>query len=348
MPIFDFMMRNLSVNRDYLKTRHRLSYQQIDQLLGEDSGTKYLPEKLRQLDSVKTFLWVTDLFRQNNIPFVSLKGPMLSYRIYHDPSVRISHDMDILTDRSVIDSVVSILTKSGFRLIEVASWPQKKAQQNLIIQTCHHLSFYHEERHSCVEVHWALMNTIPISSRKQKNLLGENLTEIDFAGRKFTVLNKEFELLFLLLHGSRHGWNRLKWLIDIKDYPVDDIDSVLFEKLVIKLKAQRIIGQVNFLLNHFFQKQLPFSGGKSIPDYFIRYARESVDKEICITQSSQDIVHYYYYLWHMFPDVYYKFKLIAGILFRLGDVSEIDSSFTVVYFLYRPYSFIKRRIFHAA
>jgi hypothetical protein len=23
-----------------------------------------------------------------------------------------------------------------------------------------------------------------------------------------------------LLHGSRHGWERLKWLVDINDYPM--------------------------------------------------------------------------------------------------------------------------------
>jgi hypothetical protein len=45
-------------------------------------------------------------------------------------------------------------------------------------------------------------------------IVSENLQEIVFSGRKFTILNR-LELLFLLLHGSRHGWERLKWLVDI-------------------------------------------------------------------------------------------------------------------------------------
>jgi hypothetical protein len=72
-------MNNSLSDRNYLYKRHRLSHQQIDGWLGENRSKEYLPEKLERLEAVKNFLAVTDLFRQSDIHFISLKGPLLSH-----------------------------------------------------------------------------------------------------------------------------------------------------------------------------------------------------------------------------------------------------------------------------
>ena len=178
-------------DRIYLHDRHLLSHQQIDKWLVENRGKEFLQEKLKQLDVVKTFLWITDLIRNEGIQFVSLKGPLLSYRIYKDPTVRISHDIDILVELVALERITNLLKENGYSFSEGYDWPQKKVQQELIINAYHHISFYNKEQGSCVEIHWVLMNNLPVSSSKMKNIVSENLTEMDFAGRKFTVLNKE-------------------------------------------------------------------------------------------------------------------------------------------------------------
>jgi len=333
-------------NRNYLHDRHRLSHQQIDSWLGENRGKEFLPEKLKQLESVKTFLWVTDLFRQNDVSFVSLKGPLLSYRIYRDPSVRVSHDIDILIEVAAIEKTINILEKNGYQLTGGYCWPQKQVQQELILDSYHHLGFYNKERSSCVEIHWVLMHGLPVSGKKMKNIIAGNLTEMIFAGRKFTVLNKELEFLFLLIHGSRHGWSRLKWLVDIKDYPASDVDAGIFGELVSQLNARRVVGQANYFMNKFFHMQLPFSGEDRLPEYFIHFAQCSIDNEIQEEQSTMFLIHTFRYLWFMFPGFKSRYKMVLGALLRPGDISVIDSSFKIIYFLYRPYSFIKRRIMH--
>jgi len=334
-------------DRTYLHDRHRLSHQQIDRWLGENSGNQFLPEKLKQLTTIKTFLFVTDLLKQNEILFTCLKGPLLSYRIYHDPTIRISHDIDLLIDVEMINPVMSILTGNGYQLTKGVFWPQKKAQQEMYINAVHHLSFLNRELGSCVEIHWVLMHNLPVSNKKQRQIIAGNLTRIEFCGRTFTVLTPEFELLYLLIHGARHGWNRLKWLVDIHDYPVDQLDHLQFNKLTRQLKAGRIIGQVNVLLDKFFEMKLPFESENRIPDYFVSYALQFVGSEVAELQSTRELLNHFRYLWHVFPGYYYKSGVIAGILFRHGDLIEIDSSLKIMYYLYRPYSFIKRRILHA-
>jgi Uncharacterised nucleotidyltransferase len=333
-------------NRNYLHDRHRLSHQQIDSWLGENRSKEFLHEKLKQLEAVKTFLWATDLLRNKGVSFVSLKGPLLSYRIYKDPTVRISHDIDILIEVAAIENTINILVENEYQLMGGYCWPQKQVQQELILGSCHHLSFYNKERSSCIEIHWVLMHGLPVSKKRMKNIIAGNLTEMIFAGRKFTVLNKELEFLFLLIHGSRHGWSRLKWLVDIKDYPASDVDAGIFGKLVWQLNARRIVVQANYFMNKFFHLQLPFSGEDRLPDYFIRFAQCSIDNEIQEEQSTTDLIHTYRYLWLMFPEFNSRCKMVFGALLRPGDISAIDSSFKIMYFLYRPYSFVKRRIMH--
>ena len=339
-------MTNLLQNRTYLHERHRLSHQQIDRWLGEKREKEFLPEKLKQLETVNKFLMVTDLLTKNDISYICFKGALLSFRIYNDPTVRISSDIDLLVEKKMIAPIVAVLTKSGFHLSKEMIWPQKKIQRELLFNAMHDLSFYNSELNVRVEIHWVLMHELPVAQKKIQQMIAENLTEIEFAGRIFTVFSYEFELLYLLLHGAKHGWFRLKWLVDIHDYPVSKLDKQKFEKIVTQLQAWRIIGQANNLLNHFFNTSMPFSRKKRTPAYFIRYPFRDIGSDRTGKTSTHELFDQLRYLWFLFPGICYKCRLVSGTLFRPGDLMEINSSFRIVYYLYRPYSFIRRRVLH--
>ncbi|TVQ01115.1 MAG: hypothetical protein EA359_14560, partial [Balneolaceae bacterium] len=85
------------ISRETLRHRHRLSHQQIDDILNEKTGKKYLPEKMVQLNKLSQFFDLTSEFDKHNLWYVNLKGPLLSQRIYDDPAVRIWRDFDFLT-----------------------------------------------------------------------------------------------------------------------------------------------------------------------------------------------------------------------------------------------------------
>jgi hypothetical protein len=78
------------------------SNQQIDHWLGKIAARNFTG-KVNHLKMLRNFIAITDLLRQNEIPFISLKGPLLSQHIYNDPTVRFSHDIDILIDEQQID-----------------------------------------------------------------------------------------------------------------------------------------------------------------------------------------------------------------------------------------------------
>jgi len=331
-------------NRNYLHKRHRLSHQQIDKILGEESGTKYIEEKRKLLNFTMEFLKICELLDNCKIPFISLKGPALSYRIYGDSAVRISHDIDLLIDKEKIDDVLKVLLNSGFSLTKGVFWPENPAQRELILESVHHVSLTNCNKNITLEIHWTLMQGVPVKQERLKQIVSENTQTIELAGRRIRTLSPDLEVLFLMIHGSRHSWSRLKWLVDLKDYNYDLINRMGFNKLAREFKAGRIIAQTNHLLGCIFAVETPFKGDNKIPGLFENYPVKSMNSEVKEISSIKEMLNGIFYRFIMFKDLDYRAKLISSLFLRNGDLEEIDSKSKLAYFFYRPYSIIKRRV----
>lgn len=337
----------MEYTRDILFKRHRLSQQQIDQWLGENRSVEFIHDKVKKLNAMKSFIAVTDKLIENSISFICIKGPLLSYRIYNDTTVRFSHDIDLLIKPEQLDYALNLLFEDNFRFTEGNSWPSEKMKQNLITKTLHHVSLYNKESKFCVEIHWTLMHGVPVSQKELANLISQNLTIQNFAGREFTVLNREFELLYLMIHGARHGWARLKWLVDINDYPMEEMNFDLLHRLIKQLHAERIVSLTDYFLKKYFNKNLPFGQqGNHLPHRLIYRVQECIDKADVELSSTKDLFHDILYRLNLFPQWSYKCGILSNLLVRPSDINDHHFSFGIMYYIYRPYSFIKRRVLH--
>jgi hypothetical protein len=316
----------MKYTREILRNRHRLSHQQIDTWLGENRSKEFLQEKMRQLKKLKNFIKLNDLLNENKIPFVNLKGILLSCRIYNDPTVRLTNDIDILIDEEMIDVVIKILFENGFEFSYGTIWPQKKSHQKHILKYFNHLVFFNKESNTSLEVHWKLLNYQPVSDEEIKNMVKNNLTEIEFFGRKFKVLSPEFDLLFLMIHGVNHKWERLKWLVDINEYPIDTMNFLVFESLVKQFKAERILDQTNFFLKKFFNKQLPCSCNVTLPKSFVNFPIQSIENEIALKFSLKEYIYVYHYRMQMFPGISYKIGFVSRALYRSWSTVKVKLS----------------------
>ena len=76
-------------------------------------------------------------------------------------------------------------------------------------------NIFHPTKQIKLEIHWRL-NPGPgkepgfeeLWKRKRKSTLTSN---------SVYMLGEEDLFLFLVSHGARHGWSRLRWLVDIKN-----------------------------------------------------------------------------------------------------------------------------------
>ena len=83
---------------DILKEHHGLSSQQINSIFGRTVTEEIFEEKTAALDRVAEFLRVTDAFSAAGIKYLPLKGPILSFRLYGDATLRQYSDLDILIE----------------------------------------------------------------------------------------------------------------------------------------------------------------------------------------------------------------------------------------------------------
>ncbi len=341
MPLQNF-------DRTVLYSRHRLSHQQIDCLLGESSKKEFLAEKMQIFDKIKHFIPIIDLLQKNGILFLCLKGPVLSQQLYNDPAVRFSHDVDLLLlNRGDMDRVDRLLVSQGYAGVDNLSWPKEKVRQQILMDCVHHLAYAHKEHGFMVEIHWAVYIPFPVRTKQFERIIENNRQRIIFAGREVVVFAPELNLLYLIIHGAKHSWQRLKWLVDIKDFPFETINSEKWMELVNELKAGRMVSQAGFLLNHFFNISQPLLTVGKIRLFLKIHSLKAINEDIPQQRPFLSGLVDLRYRLLLCKSFVYKLRLLQSIAISPADLLRIRSSSRIVYSLYRPYSYIKRRIIHA-
>ncbi|WP_313114057.1 nucleotidyltransferase family protein [Aequorivita sediminis] len=300
-------------NREYLSSRHRLSHQQIDTLLNEKYAKNNIAEKLGQLFQVGEFMELTDAFREADIPFTPIKGPILSYKLHNDASLRYSHDLDFLMASHDIKKAIYILENKGYEP-GYFPWPSNIIKEQRLIKRSNQILFSHPEHQISIELHWRLFGRNMVDSKVIDEVLKKNAESIKFNNRIFQGFNKELELLYLIIHGGLHGWFRLKWLVDIKDFLENTtINSKKFSQLVTKLNASRMVALCNATLAHYFPSSalLPC---KEVPGTKkrLKFTISQIEKEDYYTRSVLERIEHFWFRFHCFPGIRYKWNILAG------------------------------------
>lgn len=169
--------------------------------LYKDNTIKML-QLIKELDNISTAL------TKNKIRMLTLKGPILSYYLYGDLSSRTSNDLDILISFQDLKSTIEILQANGY---EMEYEPPRKLKDWQ--KRNHHLEFLHKEKNCKVEVHWRLH---PGPSKEPSfEDLWNNRKTVSIGSTAFHTLGEEILCYYLVTHGARHGWFRIRWLVDI-------------------------------------------------------------------------------------------------------------------------------------
>jgi hypothetical protein len=158
-------------------------------------------QKLMQLQLMAQTNVIEQAFQHAHIGLSVLKGPALSQRIYGDPAYRHSKDIDLLVAPADLWPATEVLLSLGFELDE--AFARDPAQHQLVEQHFWHLTFQHAVHRVIVELHWRI--ELVHSPSKQPYWL------LPFPADRITPA----EFLYLITHGVRHHWFRLKWLGDI-------------------------------------------------------------------------------------------------------------------------------------
>ena len=338
------LFKNFS--RELLHQPHHLSHQQIDIILGEDTSEDQFMEKADGLKMNWEFLLIMDAFAGAGIDIIPLKGPVLSYRLYSDPSVRSYVDLDFLVDESSMQKAAKLLESIGYQTYPIG-WPSNKRLQRILANHDDQLSFYNPDKEITVELHWSLLKSLPVRKSKFRELVNSNTVKIIYEERNILVLAPEMELLYLVVHGGKHAWRRLKWIVDINAcLSTFEIDWVKFKHLTKVLRAGRMCALCNSVLIKFFPGGPQLQIQEQCPVWVTKYSLNRILQEDDIEKSIiSGFLKSILFNWSIFPGIRYKLNNIKNLLFVKEYFGEnrILSSIPVFYF-YGFSRFLIRRV----
>jgi len=151
---------------------------------------------------------------EDGIGVLAYKGPALAQVLYGDISLRVSKDLDVLIHPTDFPKVHSLMISWGYSV----TTPYENANLHSIIDSDsqHHIEYIHPLKMARVEIHWRLFEAYekPYVFDAFQNYTNNHAT-IFLQGFPIPIFSPTLQFITLCFHGSKHMWNRMRWLVDI-------------------------------------------------------------------------------------------------------------------------------------
>ena len=209
--------------------------------------SEYHKNTMRMLYLSREMSRICEALTRSEIRNLLLKGPILATQLYGDLAHRTSKDLDILVAEDEVEKAGEILVQLGYELQDeyvLGNWKKKS----------HHLSFEHTKNGTQIEIHWRLNPHYSRSFSFDK--LWERKNDARLSNHTFHYLGNEDLLYYLTDHGARHGWFRLRWLMDIERL-LPRINAGKMKQHFDQYGGQPFAGQAFILLALLFSTKIP-------------------------------------------------------------------------------------------
>jgi hypothetical protein len=278
-------------------------------------------------------------FDEQNIRSLMLKGPVLAQALYGDISLRTSKDLDILIPVDDVDRAEQILLASGYTITDerpriLDDWKVKK----------HHISYYNPQTKVQIEVHWRLN---PETGKEPSfDELWERRSTSSLTSYPVYFPGNEDLFLYLVSHGARHAWFRLRWLIDIDRMVRNRLDWGKLIPLLKEYYCSDLAGQALILASELIETPLsPEMKTLTADKRPYRLAQSSIDfiKEIMRLSPTK---HYKRYLLSIKSN-HQKWNYMIGLMYPSSWDAQTLPLPKQLHFLYvplRPILWIWRRM----
>lgn len=157
---------------------------------------------------------IARLLDEHGIATVPYKGPTLALRAYGDLAMREFGDLDLLMRARDVVNAKSILATRGYAPITPLGPHQEQA---LLASRLHYeLGLSGRSPAILVELHWRADPTVQVPPLHDE-AWWRALPRTKVAGQSVQCLSSSESILVLCLHGSKHLWCSLGWLVDVAE-----------------------------------------------------------------------------------------------------------------------------------
>ncbi len=235
-------------------------------------------QRQRVLQLLAELARLSPSFARAGVPLCVLKGPLLAQRLFGDIGLRSSTDLDVLVPVEMLAQAGELLLAHGCQPVFPVR-PFTPRQWQVYQQDWYNTTYHLPTAQLTIELHWTIAspNLVPPGAARQMLSRIQALPRGD--GGLFTLAEQDLPV-YLLIHGSKHNWVRLKWLVDFVAWmrQAGSQDTQALAASMHALGLSRSLGQ-GFLLAHWlFGEPLPgwFHALDANDPHIRRLARGSV------------------------------------------------------------------------
>ena len=152
---------------------------------------------------------VSKLLEENGIKSIAFKGPTLSQLAYGDIISRQYVDLDVLIEEKDLLKTAKILEKESY----VPLKPIELLENKKYIESDNDYSFM-TSNDVHIELHWKLFRE-KIAKHMDMKSYYSNKSKVKINNENINTLSLEIMIVYLCLHGSKHLWERIEWILDI-------------------------------------------------------------------------------------------------------------------------------------
>jgi len=198
-------------------------------------------------------LRICERFENEGVPLVPYKGPVLSWLAYGGLTQRRFTDLDFFVPQQKIPRAGALLQSAGF--ISKGKIPKEATGQTGDIPGQY--AFFREASRTQVELHSErTLRYFPVPLNFDE--MSRRLIPVELCGRKLRTFSIEDTLVMLCVHGAKHFWDRLLWILDVAQLVEGHaVDWDLLEELAARVESTRVVLLGLYLAHELFEAPLP-------------------------------------------------------------------------------------------
>lgn len=150
------------------------------------------------------------VFDEAGLPAIFIKGATLAVLAYGTLGVKQSWDIDVLTTPESLLAGRRLMLDLGYEVIAPRGLDERRFERFSAFDN--QAAFFHEGLDIAVELHWRISRNDQVIPTIDAHAPTQ---EVPIAGVGVRTLEDDLLFAYLCVHGTRHGWARLKWLADI-------------------------------------------------------------------------------------------------------------------------------------
>jgi len=216
-------------------------------------------------------LRIMSLFETHGINAIPFKGPILAASVYRDLSLRQFGDLDILVHKQNILRAAELLVSQGYKRgggegDGMDHDDHDDDHDDVAYLGPNYYVFTQPERGVRIDLQWRITEKYFSFSLDNERLWGR-LAPVSIGGKSVLTFAPMDLLLILCVHGSKHRWEKLKWICDVAELVRvhrEDIDWAKVQQEASSMGVGRMLGLGLFLAHELLGARLPGEVAKRV------------------------------------------------------------------------------------